>query len=206
MTIIIITSCVSMNSIKGSGNIVSEDRELTNFNSIKLLGSINLNINSSDNYNCTIIGDDNLINLIKTEVLHNSLQISMNKSYSSTKGLVVNVNAPMYDEVSISGSGDININNFKNETLSLNISGSGDITANGEVQTFIANISGSGDIISTELTSKSATITISGSGDAKILATDSISAKINGSGNIEYYGNPLNVESKINGSGDIIKN
>ena len=115
MSIIIITSCVSMNSIKGSGIIVSENRELTNFNSIKLLGSIDVNINSSDNYNCTISGDDNLIPLIKTEVLHNNLQISINKSYSSTDGLVVNVNAPKYDEVSISGSGDININDFKNE-------------------------------------------------------------------------------------------
>ena len=114
MSIIIITSCVSMNSIKGSGIIVSENRELTNFNSIKLLGSIDVNINSSDNYHCTISGDDNLIHLIKTEVLHNNLQISINKSYSSTEGLVVNVNAPKYDEVSISGSGDININDFKN--------------------------------------------------------------------------------------------
>ena len=206
MSIIIITSCVSMNSIKGSGKIVSEDREFTNFNSIKLLGSIDVTINYSDNYNCTVRGDDNLISFIKTEVVNNNLQISINKSYSTTEGLVVNVNAQEYDEVSISGSGDINIIDFKNETLSLNINGSGDITANGEVNTLFAKISGSGDIISTELKSKSVTITINGSGDAKIWASDSISVKINGSGDIEYYGNPTNVESKINGSGELLKN
>ena len=205
-TIIIIVSCYPMNSIKGSGNIVSEDRELTNFSSIKLLGSIDVTINYSDNYNCTVRGDDNLISFIKTEVVNNNLQISINKSYSTTEGLVVNVNAPEYNEVSISGSGDINIIDFNNETLSLNINGSGDITANGAVNTLIAKISGSGDIISTELKSKSVTITINGSGDAKIWASDSISAQINGSGNIEYYGNPINVKSKINGSGDIIPN
>ena len=70
MSIIIITSCVSMKSIKGSGIIVSENRELTNFNSIKLLGSIDVNINSSDIYNCTISGDDNLIHLIHSNISH----------------------------------------------------------------------------------------------------------------------------------------
>ena len=195
-----------MKKIKGSGNIISENRELTNFSSINLIGGIDVNIKFSDKYNCTVVSDDNLIPYIKTEVINNNLQISINKNYSSTEGIEVNVNAPEYDEVSISGSGDINIIDFKNDNLSLNISGSGYITANGEVQTLIAKISGSGDIISAELISKSATITINGSGNAKIWASDSISAQINGSGNIEYYGNPINVESKINGSGDIISN
>ena len=204
-TIITIISCHNVNKIKGSGNIISENRELTNFSSINLIGGIDVNIKFSDKYNCTVVSDENLIPYIKTEVVNNNLQISINKNYSSIEGIEVNVNAPEYDEVSISGSGDINIIDFKNDNLSLNISGSGDITANGEVQTLIAKISGSGDIISAELISKSATITINGSGDAKIWASDSISAQINGSGDIEYYGNPTNVESKINGSGDIIK-
>ena len=195
-----------MGKIKGSGNIISENRELTNFSSINLIGGIDVNIKFSDKYNCTVVSDENLIPYIKTEVVNNNLQISINKNYSSIEGIEVNVNAPEYDEVSISGSGDINIIDFKNDNLSLNISGSGDITANGEVQTLIAKISGSGDIISAELISKSATITINGSGDAKIWASDSISAQINGSGDIEYSGNPINVKSKINGSGDIISN
>ena len=205
-TIITIISCHNVNKIKGSGNIISENRELTNFSSINLIGSMDVNIKFSDQYNCTVVSDDNLIPYIKTEVINNNFQISINNNYSSTEGIEVNVNALEYDEVSISGSGDINIIDFKNDNLSLNISGSGDITANGEVQTLIAKISGSGDIISAELISKSATITINGSGDAKIWASDSISAQINGSGNIDYYGNPKNVKSKINGSGDIISN
>ena len=195
-----------MKKIQGSGNIISESRELNNFTSIILLGSIDVNIKTSESNNCVVVADDNLIPFIKTEVVNNNLQISINKNYSSIEGIEVNVNAPEYDEVSISGSGDINIIDFKNDNLSLNISGSGDITANGEVQTLIAKISGSGDIISAELISKSATITINGSGDAKIWASDSISAQINGSGDIEYSGNPINVKSKINGSGDIISN
>ena len=88
----------------------------------------------------------------------------------------------------------------------MNISGSGNITGNGEVETLVVKINGSGNLMSKEIKSKSATITINGSGDGEVFAIDSISAKINGSGNIKYFGNPENVDTIINGSGDIKSN
>ena len=195
-----------MKKIQGSGNIISESRELNNFTSIILLGSIDVNIKTSESNNCELVADDNLIPYIKTEVINNKLNISLNESYSSEEKLVVNINTPNYDEVSLSGSGNINILDFKNNNLSLNISGSGNITGNGEVETLVVKINGSGNLMSKEIKSKFATITINGSGDAEVFASDSISAKINGSGNIEYFGNPENVDSIINGSGDIKSN
>ena len=204
--IFFIKNNLTKNNIQGSGNIISESRELNNFTSIILLGSIDVNIKTSESNNCVVVADDNLIPYIKTEVVNNKLNISLNESYSSEDKLVVNINTPNYDEVSLSGSGNINILDFKNNNLSLNISGSGNITGNGEVETLVVKINGSGNLMSKEIKSKSATITINGSGDGEVFASDSISAKINGSGNIKYFGNPENVDSIINGSGDIISN
>ena len=204
--IFFIKNNLTKNNIQGSGNIISESRELNNFTSIILLGSIDVNIKTSESNNCVVVADDNLIPYIKTEVVNNKLNISLNESYSSEEKLVVNINTPNYDEVSLSGSGNINILDFKNNNLSLNISGSGNITGNGEVETLVVKINGSGNLMSKDIKSKSATITINGSGDAEFFASDSISAKINGSGNIKYFGNPENVDSIINGSGDIISN
>ena len=204
--IFIIKNNLTKNNIQGSGNIISESRELNNFTSIILLGSINVNIKTSESNNCVVVADDNLIPYIKTEVVNNKLNISLNESYSSEDKLVVNINTPNYDEVSLSGSGNINILDFKNNNLSLNISGSGNITGNGEVEILVVKINGSGNLMSKEIKSKSATITINGSGDGEVFAGDSISAKINGSGNIKYFGNPENVDTIINGSGDIKSN
>ena len=204
---LLIVGCSSIkNNIQGSGNIISESRELNNFTSIILLGSIDVNIKTSESNNCVVVADDNLIPYIKTEVVNNKLNISLNESYSSEEKLVVNINTPNYDEVSLSGSGNINILDFKNNNLSLNISGSGNITGNGEVETLVVKINGSGNLMSKEIKSNSATITINASGDTEVFASDSISAKINSSGNIEYFGNPENVDSIINGSGDIKSN
>jgi hypothetical protein len=204
--IFFIKNNLTKNNIQGSGNIISESRELNNFTSTILLGSIDVNIKTSESNNCVVVADDNLIPYIKTEVVNNKLNISLNESYSSEDKLVVNINTPNYDEVSLSGSGNINILDFKNNNLSLNISGSGNITGNGEVEILVVKINGSGNLMSKEIKSKSATITINGSGDGEVFASDSISAKINGSGNIKYFGNPENVDSIINGSGDIISN
>ena len=204
--IFFIKNNLTKNKIQGSGNIISESRELNNFTSIILLGSIDVNIKTSESNNCVVVADDNLIPYIKTEVVNNKLNISLNESYSSEEKLVININTPNYDEVSLSGSGNINILDFKNNNLSLNISGSGNITGNGEVETLVVKINGSGNLMSKEIKSKSATITINGSGDGEVFASDSISAKINGSGNIKYFGNPENVDSIINGSGNIKSN
>ena len=193
----------SANKIKGSGNLISENRELSSFNSINLMGSMNVNINTSNEFNCTITGDDNIIPIVKTKVTNNNLQISTNKNYSSTNELVVNVNVPNYDKASITGSGDMNLINFKNENLSLNIAGSGNITGNGDVQTLTVKINGSGNIMLKDLKSKTTNITINGSGDAIFWASESISAVVNGSGSIKYHGNPTNVNSDVNGSGSI---
>ena len=202
-----IVSCsYSVKTIKGSGNLISESRELIDFTSLELIGSIDVNMTSGNEYSCIVEGDDNLIPLIKTEVKGQKLKISTKENYSTKEGLVVNIIAIEYEKVSIIGSGDIMITDVDHEALSLNISGSGNIIATGKVQKLIANVNGSGDLMLSELKSDYATITINGSGDAEIWTSESLSAIVNGSGDIEYYGDPKIVQSKVNGSGEIIKN
>ena len=203
VVILFIKPKITYNKIIGSGNRINEDRPLENFSAIKIIGSIDVNTNYSNDFNCSISGDDNLIPHLTTEVINNELNISIKKNYSTKEGLKVNVYAPNYDEISIKGSGDVNISDFNNDKLSLKIDGSGDITGFGDVQTLTVKINGSGDIMLKELKSKSTKIIINGSGDAKVWASESISAVINGSGDIEYHGDPINVDRKINGSGNI---
>ena len=74
--IFIIVNNYSKNTIQGSGNIISENRELDNFNSIKLLSSIDVNVDFGDEYSCTVVGDDNLISFIKTDVINNHLHLA----------------------------------------------------------------------------------------------------------------------------------
>ena len=193
----------SSDKIEGSENIINEDRSLNDFHSIYLLGSIDVNISYSDTSSCTIIGDDNIVEHVKTEVIDHKLTISIDKSYSSKTKISVNLSVMKVKELSVSGSGDIKFQNYKDDTLSLQISGSGDILGDGDVKILRGRINGSGDLLLKGLHSEIVQIDINGSGDAEIWVSSSLSAKINGSGDINYHGSPKSVDSEINGSGDI---
>ena len=203
--IVFIVSCYSGKTINGSGNVISESRELLNFNVLELIGSIDVNMTTGNEYSCIVEGDDNLVPLILTEVKNGHLHISVKQSYSTRIGLVVNIETPEFEEVSIIGSGDVNLTGVAQDNVSLKISGSGDITADGSIQQLTAVVNGSGDLMLSKLRADYATIMINGSGDAEIGVKQSLTAEINGSGNIEYYGNPPSVQSEVHGSGDIIK-
>ena len=149
--IFIVSGCYSRNTIKGSGNKISESREINNFSSLELFGSIDVNMTFSNEYSCIIEGDDNIVPFIQTEVNDQQLQILIKQNYSTKKGLVVNITAPEYDKVSILGSGDVNLTDVNHEDLSLNISGSGNIIAIGRVKKLLANVNGSGDLMLSEL-------------------------------------------------------
>ena len=102
--------------------------------------------------------------------------------------------------IAISGSGDITANGIKVKELALEISGSGDFKATGEAQTFTGSISGSGNIKAVDLKTEKANISISGSGSAEVWVTDSLKARISGSGKVRYK---LPAPPAIDGSDDI---
>jgi hypothetical protein len=107
-------------------------------------------------------------------------------------------------EVIVSGSGDIDVDLQCTELIAV-ISGSGSITARGTATRSNINLSGSGDFKGFDLSTKITEAIISGSADVSVSVSDLLSAKIVGSGDIYYRGNPKKIDSKIVGSGDLIK-
>jgi putative autotransporter adhesin-like protein len=110
---------------------------------------------------------------------------------------------PYLEEAVLSGSGDLQIRELSGDSVSLKINGSGDITATGDVMRIAAQINGSGDLNLGKLQTVSTEISINGSGDADVWVVESLAGKINGSGEINYSGNPPEVEINVLGTGEI---
>jgi len=148
-------------------------------------------------------GGSNAINIetpIKTDDL--TIKISGNGSLKSTEDFTV------HNELSLNCSGNIELGLRKLtvSSLDININGSGDIKIlEGNVNKQKIIISGSGNYIAPELESKESDISCYGSGKLEINATEILKAKISGSGNVTYYGNPKEIEQKIFGNGTIKK-
>ena len=90
----------------------------------------------------------------------------------------------------VKGSGDINVKNVKATTVKTIVSGSGDVEMKGSTQMAMLTVNGSGDISADKLTATNVVATVSGSGDISCYASKQLDAKANGSGDIEYKGNP----------------
>lgn len=192
-------------AVRGSGDIVTEERTIKPFSKIKSSGAFDLYVTVGNEPSLTITFDDNLIELIETRVRGRTLYIESEESYSSRRSCRVEITVKELESVSMSGSGDIEITEMDQESFSYEISGSGDLVASGSVEELEITISGSGDVDTRELQAKDAHVRIYGSGDVSVFASESFDGGIYGSGDIRYYGDPEYVSTDVTGSGDIRK-
>lgn len=189
--------------VEGSGDLITQKRNLDDFSRIKSYGSFDIFVTVGDKTSLSITFDDNLVDLITTEVAGKTLRIDHDGSFSSRKNCRIEITVPSLESVYLSGSGDVEVYNLNSDIFEMAISGSGDMKAEGKVNELELSISGSGDIDTRHLEADEVYAKVSGSGDMKIFARTSFSGKISGSGDITYYGDPEHVSSRVSGSGSI---
>jgi len=108
--------------------------------------------------------------------------------------------------ISVAGSGDTKILTDSIEYVKVSIAGSGDASLQGEfAKQLKISIAGSGDINSLELPTDNVDVVISGSGTAKVFALKSLNARVSGSGDAYYKGNPGITDFSTSGSGEVHK-
>ena len=216
--------------IKGNGNVTTITRTTSDYDGISCAGSFDYILVAGIEGKITLEGEENLLEYIITEVKNGKLIVktdkNINLSPSGNKTIKVTIPFKDIDEISLAGSGDlmnkdtVTANDLKVslagsgdvvlavETNSINgsLAGSGDLTLKGNTNNLTASLAGSGDIHAFDLQSNNTEVSIAGSGDAEVVSKESLKARIAGSGDIEYKGNPKKEDSKVSGSGSIRSN
>jgi hypothetical protein len=214
-----------LTAILGSGNVISEPRNVSGFTEVALESIGDLAIQQTGSESLTIEAEDNIIPKLKTEVKDNRLTIGIepNTSIQATKPISYKLTVKDLNALELSGSGSIDAENINTNNLAVTNRGSGDVAANvdinelkiaqggsgevkmrGKADTQDINISGSGTYQAENLQSKEAKIVANGAGEASINANDKLDVRINGSGSVEYIGNPT-ITQHINGSGELTR-
>ena len=191
---------------RGSGDIVTEEREADQFERIRLACSADLTITFSDHYKVTVTTDDNLQDNIFTEVVgRRTLLVDVEDSFRSRRGVLVEITMPVLKQLEVDGSGDVEIKSMKTEALEIELDGSGDIEFDGEIGDLEITVSGSGDITAYDLTAEEVRITIRGSGDIELQGTaQTMDCAVHGSGSIKARRLLADrVDVRVHGSGDI---
>jgi hypothetical protein len=207
----------------------TQTRQVSGFSSIASGGPFNVHIKMDGTESVKVEADTKYINEIETVVEGNTLKIQfkdhrwsnryndMHKAevYVSAKSLNGLVNSGSGHmgvdgmittsgefKAVLSGSGSINTS-VKSGNLNAVISGSGSIRINGRTGDADLVISGSGQIEGKDLKTESTKAVITGSGNVYVAAEKSVSARITGSGSVNYSGNASIVDSRTIGSGRV---
>lgn len=216
--------------IKGNGNMVTETRQVGDYDKVALSGWFDLELVSGSEGAITLSGEENLLEYIVTEVKNGKLVVRTEKGKnlqpsSWKRGITITVPVEEINEVSLSGSGDVvsktvlKGNSFRSavsgsgdvvleieaDDVEASLSGSGDMTLTGSAKSLEVRVSGSGDVDAYGMEVDHVEATVSGSADVQVTARKSLNARVSGSGDIRYRGNPGKVNSKTSGSGDVSK-
>lgn len=216
-------------SVKGNGEMKTETRDVGSYDGISVAGFFNVTLVAGDEGKLTIEGESNLLDYIETEVSGGTLKIKVekNQNLKTSWGKDIKIVVPFKDidrvslsgsgeiiskdlikannfEVSVSGSGDVNLEVEANNTES-RVTGSGDLNLRGSTKDHIVKVTGSGDIEAGRFKADNVDAQVTGSGDIRVACEKSIKARVTGSGDIEYVGNPGKQDTKVAGSGDITR-
>lgn len=223
-----ITSAQWGKKIKGNGNMVTMERTTADYEEISVAGFFDVDLVSGTEGNLLIEAEENLQEYIITEVKGDKLTIKVKNGVnlrpsSWNDGIRITVPVTHISALSLSGSGDVTSSTplkssdfsthmsgsgditltIESDKLSATMSGSGDIRLSGVAKQFYVQISGSGDVSAFDLEADEVDANISGSADIQVTANQALKARVSGSGDIRYRGNPEKIDTKASGSGDI---
>ncbi|HVO44186.1 MAG TPA: head GIN domain-containing protein [Aggregatilineales bacterium] len=200
----VVAGCSGINVTRGSGNVISQTREVSNFSAVQFSGFGSLAIEQNGQEALTIEAEDNLVPLIKTSVVDGTLRIETENGTAilPTKDLKFKLSVKSLTSIKFSGAGDITASNLNGSSVSVDLSGAGKLTLSGTVTSQTVVISGAGSYDGSNLDSKNAVINDSGAGNATVKVSDTLSVNISGAGRVEYIGNPT-ITKSISGLGAV---
>lgn len=212
-------------SIKGSGNVVKQSRDVSEFNQIKVGSGIDVFLTQGDNQSLEVEADDNLQNWIKTEVSGKELHVFTEKSIRFAKTKKVYVTCKNLERIDISSAGDVTgMTPFKTDKLDIEMSSAGDLkfeveateidisissagNANlkGKTNVLKADLSSAGDLNAYDLVAKTGDISVSSAGNARVYITEEASFQSSSAGDIDYRGEPNIKEIRTSSAGSVNK-
>ena len=215
-------------TIRGSGDIITEDRDVSGFDRVSLSGFGEVTVEVGDEESLTVTTDDNIMPYVITKVRNNTLILEFddqgfNRGYNPTDGIKFTLVVTELERIDISGAGkffveeleteklvvhnsgaaSVEINDLRAEELVVTQSGAGTVFVSGQVEGQELSHSGAGSYHAGELESETAFITISGVGTATVWATETLDISISGLGNVIYYGTPR-ISQNISGMGNLV--
>lgn len=216
-----INSCFC--GIKGNGKTVKSEREVKNFNSIKISNGLDLIITQDTLEKVIVEADENLQKIIKTEVSNGELRIYSTEPILNASRLKVYVTMKNITEVEANSGSDVNspsalkFQDFKvsatsgaDVTLNLSCnnleaksSSGSDISLSGKTGKLIIESSSGSDMNAEKMSSDTCSVIASSGSDVEVTVLKKIKAHASSGSDIKVIGNPIEREIEKSSGGEV---
>jgi len=221
------TSCMFDGfGIQGNRNVVSEDRKINaDFEAIKVSQGITVYLTQSNEIDLRVEADENIIDLLVTEIEGNVLKIYFDKNVSRAKARnaylsvekinviktssgaeVISKNVIKSKELVLKSSSGSEINvTIESLTITASTSSGSEIEVSGSTESFNGNASSGSEIDASDLIAKTGNVSVSSGADIDVNITNELDARASSGGSIEYQGNPSILNKSKSSGGSISK-
>lgn len=220
------TSCIFMDpAINGNGKVVEETRKVEIFNEIKVSRGMNVYISQGEQTKVLVKADENLLDIIETDVEGDALIISAKQNIRKASSKKVYVTVPKITKIQTSsGSNVFSETVIDSKNLELSSSSGSNITlelktnntdassssgANmklkGSVHQFSGKASSGSNLKANELISENCEAKVSSGANIWIAVHKNLNAHASSGGNIFYSGKANVSDIKKSSGGNVIK-
>ena len=182
-----------------------ETREHPEFKSITSQGVYKLIVTVGQPQSVVVTGTEEALAQLQTKVVSDNLVISMldNDKKKWKDKLTIQIQVARLSQLKMEGVGDTVLNKLAGEEFALRYQGVGTLKATGKVDRFILKAEGVGHVNARDLEAKTVDARLEGIGSARVHATESLTAKVEGIGTLSYYGKPAHVTKSAEGIGSV---
>jgi hypothetical protein len=193
------------NTVDGDGIAARDQRTIGTVNGLDVNGSIVVDVRVGPATSLVVEADSNLLQLIRTDVRGDTLNIYTDRSYRSRNPVHVIYTVPRLTDLRQNGSGRVDVTGLSGAPLTLRRNGSGAVSLSGQVASLEIDSNGSGSVDASKLQSASAKLSLTGSGNLQVgrVAGDYAIVNLNGSGQLHASGNVHSLTARSNGSGHL---
>ena len=181
-------------------------RKVTPFKGISVHGPVSLTVEAGKAFSLKVIGDPRFIDRVTSDVVGGELRLHMKdstrNSIESSDRVIVTM--PELQTFSGEGAGVMRLNNVRGDRLDVNYRGAGRLAIDGEVRSLRLRAQGVGEVDTKGLVTQEADVSFEGIGSVSVHAKDKLNAKVQGMGNLTYYGNPRVVNKSVSGIGSVV--
>ena len=214
----------SVTSVKGSGDIVSRDIQVSSFSRVEVGNTFGVRVSVGAAEAVTVHVDDNLVDELDVGVSGDTLHVELRSGADvSDATLEADVTVRALQSVGASGASSISfVDRIETGKLSgtlsgasrlggqiatsdgrLELSGASRARLSGSAKTLDVTASGTSDLEAEQLTVKSLVIDLSGASSAAVTVTDVVSAGVSGASHLRYAGSPRFTRKEISGASSI---